>query len=436
MDSYGQDQDLLFDHLVTWMKSLSFTSLSLEPLCLRTGRAFAEVLHGIDEHFFNEMWIERIAYYDFDTNWRVKANNLRKLTSSLAGFYEEHVHRPVTGTRLLDIDEMEFAEMGSTKELLKMAVLVIGAAFLGRTPKIQFPGFVVGLIALDPEVQSGIMTALRYIINNSEDKEMLISPLAALPDSNRNGKSGGSGENSEGKLNSLAKEERDSSHLQTGKGLEQLHTFTKRKSVGEFEENLFDTEEKKLRLEAHVTGMETEAELLSGENDSLLKENEDVKSKLLVHNELEGERRENKTLRTQMDFYRALSEEKTRESDSLAMKVAKMEQDLSTAKDRLTAAEARIRSLVKERLLLRNETDHEVECLADAAPPRLTPSRVLERTAKRRRCLECYRRLARAETRRYADAHASKINTRCSQCMRQICRDCFYTAHHICEPRT
>ena len=90
------------------MKSLRFTSLSLDPQSLRSGRAFGEVLHGMcveffslhlaynasiqmfrlcisivnyfsDDEFFNEIWIEKIAQYDSDSNWRVKANNLRKV---------------------------------------------------------------------------------------------------------------------------------------------------------------------------------------------------------------------------------------------------------------------------------------------------------------------------------------------------------------------
>ncbi|EYC08052.1 hypothetical protein Y032_0068g269 [Ancylostoma ceylanicum] len=72
------EPDQLFNKLMIWMKSLHFTSLSLDPNCLRNGRAFAEVLRGIDEEFFNEAWIEKVAHYDSDSNWRVKANNLRK----------------------------------------------------------------------------------------------------------------------------------------------------------------------------------------------------------------------------------------------------------------------------------------------------------------------------------------------------------------------
>ncbi|KIH50592.1 hypothetical protein ANCDUO_19326, partial [Ancylostoma duodenale] len=144
-------------------------------------------------------------------------------------------------------------------------------------------------------------------------------------------------------------------------------------------------EEKKTRLESQVIETETEMELLKGKIDSLSQENEDLKSKvgqirpfedefrrlrdeveelrvkeadhsklqqayeqlknkakdssndraeLLVLREkvksyvehgmlLEDEQRKNKTLRTQMGSYKALSEEKTRENDKLIIKVDK-----------------------------------------------------------------------------------------------------------------
>lgn len=423
MDLYGQD--LLFNELLIWMKSLSFTSLSLDPMCLRTSRAFAEVLHGIDEHFFNETWIEKIAHYDSDSNWRVKANNLRKLTRSLAEYYEEHVHRIVKGTCLLDIDEMEFAETGSTKELLKMAVLVVGAAFLGRTQK----QFVDEITALDPEVQGGVVTAIKYIMDNSNETETLISPVEVLPDSKNNpGTSGSCGEESGSRLDSLAKEnlelrqDRDNLELQLEKVRQQLYELTKGKSVEEFEQDLIDLREKKSHLEGQVIETETEMELLKGKIDSMTQENEDLKSKigqmrpfedefrrlrdeveelrvkeadhaklqqayeqlknkakdssndraeLLVLREkvksyvehgmlLEDEQRKNKTLRTQMGSYKALSEEKIRENDELTIKVDKLEHELSTIRDRLAAAEVRVVDLVQEKILLENKIAHEL----------------------------------------------------------------------------
>ncbi|KJH44419.1 hypothetical protein DICVIV_09553 [Dictyocaulus viviparus] len=160
------------------MKSLNFTFLSLEPSCLRSGRAFAEVLHGIDEQFFSDVWMEKIAQYESNSNWRVKANNLRKLTRSLGEYYEEHVHRIIKGTNLLDIDEMEFAEAGSPKELLKMAVLIVGAAFLGRTQK----QFVDGIACLDANVQRAVMTAINYVMGISKKSEIPTSLVEGSAD--------------------------------------------------------------------------------------------------------------------------------------------------------------------------------------------------------------------------------------------------------------
>ncbi|KAJ1366199.1 hypothetical protein KIN20_026800 [Parelaphostrongylus tenuis] len=289
------------------------------------------------------------------------------LTRSLGDYYEEYVHRIVKGANLLDIDEKEFAETGSAKELLKMAVLVVGDAFLGRTQK----RFITGITALNPEVQSSVIAAIKIVIENTEDIATPISPIEVLPSSNNSGTIGRSDENCGGELDSLAKKE--------GKSC----------------------------LEGHLIGTETEMELLKRTIDALTKENEDLKSKMLVLREkvkpsseqdmlLEDERRKIKTLRAEMDFYKALSEERTRESHSLAMKVVELEQGLSAAKNRLAATEVRIKSLVQERILLGNGAAHQLEGLSDDAPPRLIPCRFLEKPSPRvrRRCAECYKRLA------------------------------------------
>ncbi|VDM68644.1 unnamed protein product [Strongylus vulgaris] len=207
MDVDSTESDQLFNKLMIWMKSLHFTSLSLDPKCLRSGRAFGEVLHGIDQEFFNETWIEKVAQYDSDSNWRVKANNLRKLTRSLAEYYDEHIHRIVKGTPLLDIDEMEFAEAGSIREMLKMAVLIVGAAFLGRKQE----KFVAGVTILDPDVQSGVATAIQSIMDGSEKREIqspvVIPPEEVLPDMKPNGGvSSSSSEELGGRITLLGKE--------------------------------------------------------------------------------------------------------------------------------------------------------------------------------------------------------------------------------------
>ncbi|RCN34080.1 hypothetical protein ANCCAN_20084 [Ancylostoma caninum] len=421
------EPDQLFNKLMIWMKSLHFTSLSLDPKCLRSGRAFGEVLHGIDEEFFNEMWIEKVAHYDSDSNWRVKANNLRKLTRSLGEYYDEHVGRIVKGTPLLDIDEMEFAEAGSVKELLKMAVLIVGAAFLGRKPE----KFVAGVAVLDPDVQSGVATAIQGIMDGSEKRQVQtpVAPEEVLPDlkPSNGGASSSSSEELGGKIALLSKEnselrqDRDNLEGQLEKARQKLYELTQGKSVDEFEQDISDLKEKKTRLETQVIETETEMELLKGKIDSLSQENEDLKSKvgqirpfedefrrlrdeveelrvkeadhsklqqayeqlknkakdssndraeLLVLREkvksyvehgmlLEDEQRKNKTLRTQMGSYKALSEEKTRENDKLIIKVDKLEHELATAKDRLAAAETRVEGLVQEKLLLENKIAHE-----------------------------------------------------------------------------
>jgi hypothetical protein len=46
-----------------------------------------------DGAFFDATWAERVQRYDRDANWRVKANNLRKVQKRVNEYYDECLHR-------------------------------------------------------------------------------------------------------------------------------------------------------------------------------------------------------------------------------------------------------------------------------------------------------------------------------------------------------
>ncbi|KAJ1348785.1 hypothetical protein KIN20_004177 [Parelaphostrongylus tenuis] len=60
-------------------------------------------------------------------------------------------------------------------------------------------------------------------------------------------------------------------------------------------------------------------------------------------------------------------------------------------------------------------------------------SRVLERSTtsppRSRRCVECYRKLTEGGSVAYARKKARQVRTRCSQCKKHVCLECFNTAH-------
>ncbi|KIH55137.1 hypothetical protein ANCDUO_14710 [Ancylostoma duodenale] len=176
----------------------------------------------------------------------VLLNLLVQLTRSLGEYYDEHVGRIVKGTPLLDIDEMEFAEAGSVKEMLKMAVLIVGAAFLGRKQE----KFVAGVAVLDPDVQSGVAIAIQGIMDGSEKRQVQtpVAPEEVLPDlkPTNGGASSSSSEELGGKIALLSKEnselrqDRENLEGQLEKARQKLYELTQGKSVDEFEQDISD----------------------------------------------------------------------------------------------------------------------------------------------------------------------------------------------------
>jgi hypothetical protein len=67
-------------------------------------------------------------------------------------------------------------------------------------------------------------------------------------------------------------------------------------------------------------------------------------------------------------------------------------------------------------------------------PTRHTLEELAGRKAvSRKRCTGCYRNLSTKEGSRFADKHARKVNTRCSQCHKHFCIDCFAKNHKKCS---
>lgn len=54
-----------------------------------------DLLHGYfsDAVFFHEGWLEKVQAYDETANWRVKANNLRKIFRRITEFYKERLSK-------------------------------------------------------------------------------------------------------------------------------------------------------------------------------------------------------------------------------------------------------------------------------------------------------------------------------------------------------
>lgn len=55
-----------------------------------------------DPLFFNDNWLSKIACYDQMANWRLKANNLRKIYRRLSEYYTDQLGAELTPEWLID----------------------------------------------------------------------------------------------------------------------------------------------------------------------------------------------------------------------------------------------------------------------------------------------------------------------------------------------
>ncbi|VDN55586.1 unnamed protein product [Dracunculus medinensis] len=118
----------LLDDLIAWLASLS-TEIQFSKETVFIGRCIAEILHKIDPFFFDSSWLEKIASYEPTANWRVRANNLRKVYRRLDEFYKERLSIELKDQWNIDISQM--VENDDYNLLYRLLQLVLAAALLG-----------------------------------------------------------------------------------------------------------------------------------------------------------------------------------------------------------------------------------------------------------------------------------------------------------------
>uniref|UniRef100_A0A0R3RYZ5 Protein hook n=1 Tax=Elaeophora elaphi TaxID=1147741 RepID=A0A0R3RYZ5_9BILA len=119
--------DAYLDDLITWMNSLDDAN-EVALADVFSGRTIAEALSKIDPLFFNDNWLSKISYYDQMANWRLKANNLRKIYRRLSEYYTDQLGAELTPEWVIDTSRI--AEHGDSELLCRLLQLVLGAALL------------------------------------------------------------------------------------------------------------------------------------------------------------------------------------------------------------------------------------------------------------------------------------------------------------------
>uniref|UniRef100_A0A915CET9 Protein hook n=1 Tax=Parascaris univalens TaxID=6257 RepID=A0A915CET9_PARUN len=152
------DDEKYLDDLIRWLSALSVeTPVNRETLYV--GRCIAEALHQIDAVFFHEGWLEKVQAYDETANWRVKANNLRKIFRRITEFYKERLSKELGPEWIVDTSRI--ADENGEEVLSRLLQLVLGAALLSKSNKI----FVPALLNQPESVQLCAMEIVQKLSN-------------------------------------------------------------------------------------------------------------------------------------------------------------------------------------------------------------------------------------------------------------------------------
>ncbi|MFH4976579.1 hypothetical protein AB6A40_003288 [Gnathostoma spinigerum] len=150
-----EDSGRLTD-LIVWMESLDLeTPVNIQTLTV--GRCIAEALHKIDSLYFDSLWLEKVASFETTSNWRIKANNLRKVIRRVTEYYSEKLS--IKLDQSWTIDSTKIAEHEDLSSLYRLLQLVLGAAVLGSNNE----KFVRGLLHLSVSVQESAMIIVQEI---------------------------------------------------------------------------------------------------------------------------------------------------------------------------------------------------------------------------------------------------------------------------------
>ncbi|VDM11752.1 unnamed protein product [Wuchereria bancrofti] len=116
------------DDLIKWVWKMNSLNNGKEITLVDvfSGRTIAEALYKIDPLFFNDNWLNKISCYDQMTNWRLKANNLRKIYRRLWEYYTDQLGAEMT--QEWHIDTSRIAECDDSELLCRLLQLVLGVA--------------------------------------------------------------------------------------------------------------------------------------------------------------------------------------------------------------------------------------------------------------------------------------------------------------------
>ncbi|KRX21004.1 Protein Hook -like protein 3 [Trichinella nelsoni] len=156
MSSVSTNVEHDFDCLLKWMMSLQANVTHIELNELTSGRAFIDALRVIDSNYFNDAWMEVFKDANYEqSEWRLRANVLRKILKSVLKYNEEICNNVISKNILPNV--MVIARDGSKEEIIKFIRIVVAAAVNGPGKD----GMIKNIFDLEKSVQHTLMLTIQ-----------------------------------------------------------------------------------------------------------------------------------------------------------------------------------------------------------------------------------------------------------------------------------
>ncbi|UJR10007.1 hypothetical protein I4U23_014230 [Adineta vaga] len=151
------DRRILCDSLLKWMRTFDLNRTINGAGDLSDGVLIAMCLKHIDANHFNDSWVQKIRT-DAADNYRIKANNLKKVLKNITDYYSEFLGQSLVDFQMPDLNMI--AESTDETELSRLLQLVLGCAV--SCDRKQF--YIERIMSLEESVQHVLMNAIQELM--------------------------------------------------------------------------------------------------------------------------------------------------------------------------------------------------------------------------------------------------------------------------------
>ncbi|CAF0860679.1 unnamed protein product [Adineta ricciae] len=280
------DRRVLCDSLIKWMKTFDLHRGITGAGDLSDGVLIAQCLKNIDTNHFNDAWLQKIRTDAVD-NYRIKANNLKKILKNITDYYSEVIGQSLTDFQMPDLNMI--AESTDETELSRLLQLVLGCAVNCDRKQV----YIEHIMLLEESVQHVLMNAIQEIMVkenrkiNEEYAELGDQLKHALEELNRVVETKEEIEHrcreldlqitalQDDKLGLIQETARLNERIQQYENVEDAESIP-RSRYKSLQDKIHSQQEELFKLETTLQDYRAKLNVLSEENENLLKRNDDL----------------------------------------------------------------------------------------------------------------------------------------------------------------